>query len=530
MNPLRRLAALFRPGREHSAASAVALLMVATLLARLLGFLREVYVAWAFGAGPATDAYVAAFTLPDLLLYMFAGGAISISFVSLYGRRIADGREAEAEAALSVIVTVMGLAFALVAASGIALAPRFTARFFPGFDPVQQALCAKLTRILMPQPLCFLLGGVLSAVLQARRKFLLPALAPLVYTGAIIAGGLLFSRRLGIAALALGAAAGALAGPLLLNGLGAARAGVRARLDFNWRHPAFREWLTLSLPLMLGVSVVAADDWIARHFASGDPGAIARLNYAKRLLQVPIGVFGQAAGVAALPFFAKLWGEGRREEYAAAVNGAVTRLAALNLLATSGLLAAAQPLVALAFRHGRFTAEDGRVTAGYFAAFSLALLFWAVQGIYARGFYGGGDMVRPMVAGTLVTLLSIPLYGWLHRRLGAGGLVAASNVAIAVQTLALALLLDRRGWVPLRGLGWLELAKTALAALAGWGGARLALRVVPFTGSRRSALAALAGAALAWLWAAGVILWLTRAKGPRELLGRARAKAGPDQS
>lgn len=526
MNPLRRLAALFRPGREHSAASAVALLMIATLLARLFGFLREVYVAWAFGAGPATDAYVAAFTLPDLLLYMFAGGAISISFVSLYGRRIADGREAEAEESLSVIVTVTGLAFALAALAGIALAPAFTARFFPGFSAPQRALCAALTRILMPQPLCFLAGGVLSAVLQARRKFLVPALAPLVYTLAIIAGGLFFSRRLGIASLAFGATAGALLGPLLLNGIGAARAGVRARFNLNWRLPAFREWLTMSIPLMLGVSVVAADDWIARHFASGDAGAIARLNYAKRLLQVPIGVFGQAVGVAALPFFTKLWGEGRREEYGAAVNGAVSRLAALNLLAASGLIAAAQPLVALVFRHGKFTAEDGRVTAVYFAGFSLTLIFWAVQGLYARGFYGAGDMARPMIAGTLITALSIPLYAWLHEKFGAGGLVIASDLAIAAQTVALAVMLDRRGWVRLRGVDWLELAKSALAALAGWGAARLALHVVPFTGGRRSALAALTGATLAWLWAAGVVLWLTRAKGPRELLERVRAKAG----
>lgn len=526
MNLLRRLAALFRPGREHSAASAVALLMAATLLARLLGFLREVYIAWAFGAGPLTDAYVAAFTLPDLLLYMFAGGAISISFVSLYGRSLADGREQEAERALSVIVSTLALAFALVAVIGVLFAPWFTARWFPGFSPEQRALCAKLTRVLMPQPLCFLVGGVLSAVLQARRRFLIPAFAPLVYTLAIILGGLLLSRRLGIASLAWGATVGALLGPLLLNGIGAASAGLKARFSLDWKLPAFREWLGLSIPLMLGVSVVVADDWICRYFAAGDAGAITRLNYAKRLLQMPIGVFGQAAGVAALPFFAKLWGEGKRGEYDAAVNGAVSRLAALNLLAAGALAAVAGPLVELAFRRGKFTPGDARVTAAYFAWFVLALVFWAVQGIYARGFFAAGDMVRPMVAGTLITALSIPVYALFHKLWGTTGLVFASNLAILAQTAALALMLNRRRWVRLRNLDWPELRKTAIAALAGWGAARLALQIVPFTGGRRAALAALLAASLAWLWAAGVILWISRAKGPRELWARVKAKTG----
>src|SRR5258706_9712420 len=109
--------------------------MSATMLARIVGYLRDASVAYAFGAGPVTDAYIAAFTLPDFLLYLFAGGSISITFISLYGRRIAAGAKEEAEAAFSVIITALALAFAVVALLGAPFAPWFTARWFPGFTP-----------------------------------------------------------------------------------------------------------------------------------------------------------------------------------------------------------------------------------------------------------------------------------------------------------------------------------------------------------------------------------------------------------
>src|SRR5438270_13199333 len=107
----RRILLLFSPSREHTVTSAALLLMLATMLARIVGYLRDAYVAYAFGAGPVTDAYVAAFTLPDFLLYLFAGGSISITFISLFSRFISQNREAEAQRAFSVIVSVMTVSF-----------------------------------------------------------------------------------------------------------------------------------------------------------------------------------------------------------------------------------------------------------------------------------------------------------------------------------------------------------------------------------------------------------------------------------
>ena len=163
--------------------------------------------------------------------------------------------------------------------------------------------------------------------------------------------------------------------------------------------------MRLSVPLMLGVSLVTADDWILRHYASSGIGDIARLNYAKRLFAVPIAVLGQATGQASLPFFARLFNEKRLQEFAATVNDSVYRVAAASFLATGWMMAAAFPLIDLVYRRGRFLVSDTQTTAVYFFWFSLSLALWSAQGLYARAFYAAGDTLTPMAAVTVITAL-----------------------------------------------------------------------------------------------------------------------------
>jgi putative peptidoglycan lipid II flippase len=454
------------------------------------------------------------------LLYLFAGGSISITFVSLFTRYLAEKREAEAQQAFNAIISVMAVVFVAVIAVGEAFTPQFVAWWFRGFSSEQVALCASLTRILLPQPLFFLVGGVVSAVLQTRRQFLIPAFAPIIYTGSIILGGVLFARQMGIASLAYGATLGSLIGPFLLNAIGARRTGIGFRFAFTPQHPAFKEWLRMSIPLMLGVSVVAADDWILRYFASFSAGDITRLNYAKRLLQVPIGVLGQAVGLASLPFFARLYSEKRMDDFARTVNRSISNLGAVSLLATSWMMAVALPLVDLAFRRGRFTATDTRETATYFYVFSLSLVFWAIQGLYARAFYAAADMVRPMVAGTIVTALSVPVYWFLFHQVGVIGLAFASDIAIVVHTLTLAVMLNTQGMVRFSGLSWKELGKAAAAACLAGVLAVFAGRALPFAGTRRSAIEEILFASLTWAAAALATLFVSRSELLRELRQR----------
>ncbi len=513
---------LFRPSHQHTAFSATVLLMTAMVLSRIVGYLREAYTAWAFGAGPTTDAYIAAFQIPDFLAYLVAGGTISITFVSIYTRFLAEKREDDAQKTFSVIITVMTLVLGVGVLLAEIFAPQITRLMFHNFKPEEIDLCVHLTRILLPAQILFYVGGVVSAVLSSRRLFLFPALGPLIYNGFIILGGVTLSHSFGIASLAYGALVGTFVGPFLINAIGAARVGAGYRISFDVRNSAFREWVRMSIPLMIGVSLVSADDWILRYFASDSAGAISHINYAKRLLQVPIAILGQAVGQASLPFFARLFGEKRMQEFAETVNASVYRTAATALLATSLMMAAALPLIDLVYRlpHGHFVFSDSQATASYFFWFSVSLVFWAAQGLYARAFYAAGNTLTPMVASSLITIASLPMYRALYHAFSAVGLALASDLGIAANCLAMAILLHQHKLVRWNKLEWGELGKAAItAAAAGVLSYRVA-SVIMIAGSRSADVEALGLIAMTWAGAVAAGLWLTRSQLPGDLRRR----------
>jgi putative peptidoglycan lipid II flippase len=513
---------LFRPSHQHTAFSATVLLMTAMVLSRIVGYLREAYTAWAFGAGPTTDAYIAAFQIPDFLAYLVAGGTISITFVSIYTRFLAEKREEDAQKTFSVIITIMTLVLGVGVLLAEIFAPQITRLMFHNFKPEQLDLCVHLTRILLPAQILFYVGGVVSAVLSSRRLFLFPALGPLIYNGFIILGGVTLSHSFGIASLAYGALVGTFVGPFLINAIGAARVGTGYSISFDVRNSAFREWVRMSIPLMIGVSLVSADDWILRYFASDSAGAISHINYAKRLLAVPIAILGQAVGQASLPFFARLFGEKRMQEFADSVNGSVYRTAAAALLASSLMMAAALPLIDLVYRlpHGRFAFSDSEATATYFFWFSLSLVFWSAQGLYARAFYAAGNTLTPMVASSLITIASLPMYRALYHAFSSVGLALASDLGIAANCLAMGILLHQRKLVRWDELQWGELGKAAITAVAA---GLLSYRVasaIMVNGSRVADIEALGLIGITWAGAVAAGLWLTKSELPDDLRRR----------
>jgi putative peptidoglycan lipid II flippase len=295
-------------------------------------------------------------------------------------------------------------------------------------------------------------------------------------------------------------------------------------VSFDVTNPAFREWVKLSVPLMLGVSLVTADDWILRHYAAGGVGDIARLNYAKRLFAVPIAVLGQATGQASLPFFARLFNEKKLKEFAGTVNDSVYRVSAASFLATGWMMAAALPLIDLVYRRGKFLFADTQVTAIYFFWFSLSLALWSAQGLYARAFYAAGDTFTPMAAVSIVTLASLPVYSILFRTFGVVGLAWASDIGIGANLLVLAWLLHRRNLVSLGELRWGEVGKAALTAVVAGGISFEVAKIVPLPasghGSRAADLMQLALVSVTWAAAAAGGLWLLRSDLPRDLRRR----------
>jgi putative peptidoglycan lipid II flippase len=527
---MTKLLRFFRPSHQHTAFSATLLLISAVMLSRVIGYARDAYIAYAYGAGGQTDAYVAAFTLPDFLNYIVAGGAASITFISIYTRFLAEKRDADAQQTFSIIITVMTTVMIVGTIGTEIFAPQFVRWFVgpgsggKGFSLDKIELCVHLTRILLPAQIFFYVGGVVSAVLLSHRLFLFPAFGPLIYNVFIIAGGVLGGHRFGIASLAYGALVGSVAGPFLASVIGAARIGTGYQPSFDVRNPAFREWVKLSVPLMLGVSLVTADDWILRHYAASGVGDITRLTFAKRLFAVPIAVLGQATGQASLPFFARLFNEKKLKEFAVTVNDSVYRVSAAALLATGWMMVAALPLLDLVYRRGKFLFEDTQTSAIYFFWFSLSLALWSAQGLYARAFYAAGDTLTPMVAVTIITAASLPIYSILFHAFGVVGLAWASDIGIGSNLLALALLLHQRKLVSLGELRWRELGKAALVAAVAGGISFEVAKVIPLAaaghGSRTADLMQLALVSVTWLAAVAAGLWLLRSELPGDLRRR----------
>ena len=520
---LSRMLHLLRPSHSHTAYTATVLLMASAVLSRLMGLVRVKYIALVFGRGMEADAFIAAFQLPDMIAYFLVGGAASITFVTILTRYRDTGREAEGERSLSVILTTMALVLGGAILIAELIAPWIIHLLFPGFDAVKAALCVQLTRILLPAQLFFFAGGVLGAVLLVRKQFSVQAVTPLIYNLGTIVGGVLLARRIGVSSLALGTVAGAFIGPFLLNAAGAWRAGTRYRPILDWHDEGFREWVRLSIPLMIGVSLVTADNWIINRFASATGGGVSVMNYAKQLFTAPMAVLAQAAGAASMPFFARLWAKEQKYEFAIEVANSVSRVAALGLLAASGMIALAPALVDLVLRGGRYTSLDTAQTAAYFAVFSISLFLWSAQAIYARAFYAAGNTLVPMVAGTVVTLVSLPIYALFYHLHGTVGLAIASDIGIALQTLSLAVLLHQRRMVSLASLDYRELARClaagALSGAAVWAAAFASNHWLPTHSRWIDALQLAIGSAL-WLLIAGFLLEKLGSALPRATLKR----------
>lgn len=515
-----------RLSHEHTAFSAMLLLMISTLLSRVIGLVRVKVIAYLFGAGSLVDAYTAAFQLPDMLQYFLAGGTASITFITILSRYREQGRENEGEETMSVILSVMLLVLGSAIILGEIFAPLYTRLFFK-FDPATAALCTHLTRIVLPAQLCFFAGGVLSAVLLVRKQFAWQAVTPLIYSLGIIFGGILLHKEFGVSSLAAGALVGAIAGPLLLNYFAAHRVGLRLRFSLNWSHPGLREWVRMSVPLMIGVSLVTADTWILNHFASADQGGIAKLGYAKTLFTTPIAIMGQAAGAASMPFLAALIGQGKHREFGSSVNRIVTRIFAFAFLLSAWMIGLAYPAVDLVLRGGSLHRASVGPIALYFTLFAGSLCFWSAQAIYARAFYAAGDTLTPMVASTVITVASIPLYWLLFHNMGVGGLAIASDCGIVVQTLALAWLLHWKRLVRWSGLEYSELARSLGAAVVSFGTIYGLVHVLPHARSFPNDVLLLVCGTAAWMGAAWLVLHLTGSTLPEQLISRFRGRSAP---
>jgi putative peptidoglycan lipid II flippase len=451
---------------------AAALLAVSVLASRLLGLVRDRVLAHQIGNSAETDAYGAAFLIPDILNYFLAGGALSIAFIPLYAKVRNDTGPGAAQDLLAKVLGTMTVLAVLATGVLWTWAEPLVALAFPDFTPETRALTVRLTRIVLPAQIFFVAGGIVRAALMAEGRFASQALAPVVYNLGIIAGGGLAGGTLGAEGFAWGALVGAFVGPFAIPLIELAR---RTTLRLRARVALFDrdllQYLLLALPLMLGVTLLTVDEWYDKVFGARlGEGTLASLGYARRLMQVPVAVVGQTIATAALPVLSRLWSEGRGHELNDMLLNTLRAGLGLALLGAVGAWVFAHPLVAVVYETGRFTAQDSERVAALLAIFSWAVPAWIVQQIAVRAFYARSDMWRPMLLGTAIAVAAIPLYLAFGDRWGGEGIALAGVVAMsvnAVATLALARVLHHG---------------PSLAALAG-------------TTARAAAIALLGGAA-----------------------------------
>jgi putative peptidoglycan lipid II flippase len=442
-------------------AAAAFLLAGSFFLSRVLGFVREAVLAYRLGVGPDTDAYYAAFQIPDMLNYFLGIGALSIALIPLYTRALSERGEEAANRLFATVLGTLGCVALLATALLWWYAEPLLALQFPEFPADKQALTLRLTRIVLPAQIFFVCGGIVRAVLMARGRFAAQAAAPLIYNAAIIAGGLFLAPALGVEGFAWGALAGAALGSFGFAVLDA-RGRVPIRLRFAPLDREFLHYLLLAAPLMIGVTLLTVDEWYDRWFGGllGE-GTIALVVYARRLMQAPVAVLGQPTATAALPTLSKLVTEGRFEELERLVLRTLQVAIGLGVLAGAATFALADPFVALVYVRGAFGAADGRAVTEVLRVFSLAVPAWIAQMIAVRPFYARGDFWRPMLLGTAIAALAIPIYLTLGPSFGARGLAAAGALAISANALATLLLARRLHGAPRLA----PLASTALRAL-----------------------------------------------------------------
>jgi putative peptidoglycan lipid II flippase len=282
------------------------------------------------------------------------------------------------------------------------------------------------------------------AVQFARGRFFLPALAPLIYNLGIIAGGLLLRPWLGVEGFAWGVLVGAFLGNFAVQLAGARRLGLRFRPAWSWTHPDLKEYVRLTLPLMLGLTMTFSTEFLFRCFGSYLPaGGIAVLNFSLRVMLILVGLFGQAVGIASFPTMARLAAENNLPELNRLLNRTLRYLALLIPVAAM-LMVLSREVVRILFQRGRFDPAATTLTAEVLVWFLAGAFAFAAYTVVVRGYYAARNTLVPALFGTCAVLASIPVYFLGMHVMGTSGIAAAVSLSGILQVVVLYHLWSRR--------------------------------------------------------------------------------------
>jgi putative peptidoglycan lipid II flippase len=442
---------------QRRIAGASGFLMVGVLLSRLLGLVRERVISTHFGQGIETDIYTAAFNVPDIIFFLIAGGGLSTAIIPTFTQYINEGRKKEAWQIFKVVALFTTMAVGGLILLGEIFAPMLVRHTNPGFTPEEVSRCVSLTRILLPAQICFFLGGLMMGILQTRNNMKGQVLGPLIYNLGIIFGGLVLTHFMPkgseIAGLCWGAVGGAVLGNLALQWFMIRRSGghwSEVPLRTLLREPGVKEgalqvWYMM-LPIILSVALPQVSALMNRYYASYlEQGTMSALNRANQLMQVPLGVFGQAVSIAILPTLAAQFVKKDMNAIRRTTNFGLRFILFLTIPCSVLMIVLAVPIVQLALQGGRYHTADSVTAATALSYYSIGIMAWSAQALISRAFYSMKDTKTPMIVGTVVTfLIFIPLNPLLLSRLGYRGLALATSVSATINMFTLFFLLRRR--------------------------------------------------------------------------------------
>jgi len=461
---------LMERGESGGIARAAGVVSGATLLSRVLGFVRDLIIARTFGAGTTTDAFFAAFRLPNMLRELLGEGALSAAFIPVFTESLTKrGREA-AWRLVWTVFTLLASLLVLLSLAGIVLAPALVRLIAPGFQalPSKLNLAILLARVMFPYILFVGLAALLMAILNAMGHFATPALSPTMLNIAMIGCALYLAPHLDppILSLAIGVLLGG-AGQLLIQIPVAWRRGMSAHRGLHLSDPSIRRIARLMAPGVAGLAVTQLNVFIGTLLASflGE-GSISILYYAFRLIQFPIGIFGVAIATAAFPTMARQAANHSLEEVGSTAAYALRLVLFVTLPSMVGLLVFRVPIVQLLFERGAFDRTVTLATADVLFFYALGLGAYVSTRVLVPAFYSIQDTATPVKIGAIAVLVNVLSSLLLMRPLGAGGLALATALSSFVNLGLLLTTLRRR----LGALGkeslWPPLLRMGVAAAA----------------------------------------------------------------
>ena len=388
---------------------------IAVMCSRVLGLVREQIFAGMFGAGTAYDAFVVAFRIPNLLRDLFGEGALSAAFVTVFSDYDTNRTKEQTWQLASNVLVFFAIALSIITILGIYLAGPLVSALAPDFAeiPGKAALTVKLTMIMMPFLLFISLSAVVMGVLNTKGRFFVPAMASSFFNLGSIVGGVglaLLLPRFGQPAIA-GMAIGTLVGGILQLGIQIPtllKTGFIFRPHLRLTDPGLRRILRLMIPATIGLSATQMNTFINTNFASScAEGSVSWLNYAFRLVQLPIGVFGVAFSIAAIPVLARHAARKDIQGMRETLVSSLTMVFCLTIPATAGLILLSNPIIGLIFQRGAFTRVDTIATAQALSLYAIGLFAYSANKILVPVFYALNDTKYPVFASFLTVITNI---------------------------------------------------------------------------------------------------------------------------